>query len=344
MSLYDSVLRPLAFLFDPEQVHEAAMWMLSRGMIKAPVFEDPILEQTVFGVKFANPLGLAAGFDKNGKALNHWHQLGFGFVETGTITYHAQPGNPKPRMFRLPADKGLINRLGFNNEGARAIATRLAEAKSQIPLGVNLGKSKITELPNAPQDYQDSFRLIHKVGDYFVVNVSSPNTPGLRTLQEKKPLLEILSALREVNSEKPMFVKVAPDLELSALDDVVDVAHEAKLTGLIATNTTIGRDGLSHDPNQAGGLSGLPVQKKANEVLSHLYKACDKDLVLIGVGGIMSGADAYEKIRLGAHLCQLYTGWIYGGPTMIPAACQELASLMRRDGIKSLQELRGSAY
>ena len=344
MSLYDSVLRPAAFLFDPEKVHERVMWMLEKGLFRAPSFSDERLVQTLFGVKFDNPIGLAAGFDKNGRALNHWHQLGFGFVEAGTITYHAQPGNPKPRMFRLPTDKGLINRLGFNNEGARAVATRLAEAKCQVPLGVNLGKSKITELADAAKDYQDSFRLFYKFGDYFVVNVSSPNTPGLRTLQEKKPLLEILAALREVNAEKPLFVKVAPDLELSALDDVVEVAHEAKLTGLIATNTTIGREGLSRDPGQAGGLSGAPLKKKSNEVLSHLYQACDKSMTLIGVGGILSGADVYEKIRLGAHLCQLYTGWIYGGPTMIPAAAQELASLMSRDGVKSLSELRGSAH
>ena len=331
-------------MFDPEKVHEAAMWMLSRGLFRAPTFTDSRVEQTLFGVRFPNPIGLAAGFDKNGRALNHWHQLGFGFVEAGTVTYHAQPGNPKPRMFRLPADKALINRLGFNNDGARAIATRLAIAKSQVPLGVNLGKSKITELPDAAKDYQDSFRLLHKFGDYFVVNVSSPNTPGLRTLQEKQPLLEILAALREVNAEKPLFVKVAPDLELSALDDVVEVAHEAKLTGLIATNTTIGREGITHDPGQAGGLSGAPLFQRANQSLSHLYKNCDKSMILIGVGGIMSGADVYEKIRLGAHLCQLYTGWIFGGPTMIPAAAQELASLMSRDGVQSLAELRGSGH
>ncbi len=343
MSLYDSVIRPVAFMFDPERVHEAAMWMLERGLFKAPHFSDPKLEQTLFGVKFPNPLGLAAGFDKNGRALNHWHQLGFGYVEAGTITYHPQPGNPKPRMFRLPADKGLINRLGFNNEGARSAATKFGLAKPQIPMGINLGKSKITELADAPKDYQESFRLLHKLGDYFVVNVSSPNTPGLRSLQEKGPLMEILAAIREVNSEKPLFVKVAPDLEMSALDDVVEVAHEAKLTGLIATNTTLSREGLSFDPGQAGGLSGRPLFGKSNQFLSHLYRSCNREMILIGVGGIMSGADVYEKIRLGAHLCQIYTGWIYGGPDMIPGAMQELASLMNRDGVGSLAELRGSA-
>ncbi len=344
MSLYDSVLRPAAFLLDPEKVHEIAMWMLSRGLFRAPAFTDKRLEQTLFGVTFPNPLGLAAGFDKNGKALDHWHQMGFGFVEAGTVTQHAQPGNPKPRMFRLPADKALINRLGFNNDGARAIATRLAVAKSQIPLGVNLGKSKITDIADAASDYEASFRLLHKFGDYFAVNVSSPNTPGLRTLQEKGPLLEILASLREVNKEKPLFVKVAPDLEMSALADVIAVAHEAKLTGLIATNTTISRDGLSADPGQDGGLSGAPVLEKSNQFLAHLYKSCNPSIILIGVGGIMSGKDVYDKIRLGAHLCQIYTGWIYGGPAMVPAAMQELTSLMNRDAIQSLSQLRGTAH
>jgi dihydroorotate dehydrogenase len=343
MGLYDSLIRPAAFLVDPERVHEWVMGMLARGMFRAPAYDDPKLHQTLFGVEFPNPLGLAAGFDKNGVALSHWHQLGFGFVEAGTVTFHAQPGNPKPRMFRVPAAKALINRLGFNNEGARAIATKLAEAKPKIPVGVNLGKSKVTELASAARDYQDSFRLLHNFGDYFVVNVSSPNTPGLRSLQEKRPLLEILAALREVDAEKPMFVKVSPDLETTALDDVIDVAHEAKLTGLIATNTTLWRDEITEPVGQEGGLSGAPLFAKSNDVLSHLYRSCDKSMILIGVGGIMSGADVYEKIRCGAHLCQLYTGWIYGGPMMIPAACQELASHMSRDGVRSLGELRGSA-
>lgn len=343
MSLYESFLRPAAFLFDPEKVHELAMWALARGYFRAPAFSDPRLEQTLFGIKFPNPIGLAAGFDKNAWALDHWHLLGFGFVEAGTVTYYPQSGNPKPRMFRLPKDKALINRLGFNNDGARVVATRLAVARPQIPLGVNLGKSKVTELADASKDYRESFRLLYKNGDYFVVNVSSPNTPGLRTLQEKGPLLEILSALREVDPNKPIFVKVAPDLEPSALDDVVDVAHQTKLTGLIATNTTVSREGIKRDPGQEGGLSGAPLLAKSNELLSHLYRACDHSMILIGVGGIMSGADVYEKIRKGAHLCQLYTGWIYGGPTLIPAANQELASLMSRDGVKSLAELRGTA-
>jgi dihydroorotate dehydrogenase len=210
-------------------------------------------------------------------------------------------------------------------------------------LGINLGKSKITPLEEAARDYQESFRLLHKLGGYFVVNVSSPNTPGLRTLQDKSALTEILAALREVDATRPMFVKVAPDLELAALDEVLEVAVEANLTGLIATNTTIARDMLRVDPNQIGGLSGQPVREKSNATLRHLAGHAPKEMILIGVGGIMSGADLYEKIRLGAHLCQVYTGWIYGGPGMIPQTLREFVSLMERDGVKSLGELRGSA-
>jgi dihydroorotate dehydrogenase len=346
MSLYESVLRPMMFQLDPEAAHETAMRFLRAGVLKARHFEYPTLEQTLFGVHFANPLGLAAGFDKNALVLDHWHQLGFGFVECGTVTYHPQPGNDKPRMFRLPQHKAIINRLGFNNEGARAAATRLAEAKPKVPVGVNLGKSKITEVADAAKDYQESFRLLHKFGDYFVVNVSSPNTPGLRSLQEKGPLLEILQALREVDDQRPLFVKVAPDLELSALDDVVDVAKQTKLTGIIATNTTISRVDLPPDArnvSEAGGLSGAPLRTLSNQALRHLYHASGKDMILMGVGGIFNGDDLFEKIALGAHLCQTYTGWVYGGPHMVPDSLKGLVARMAREGIKTLDELRGSA-
>lgn len=320
------------------------MMVLHRGWVKARDFHHPILEQEYFGVKFKNPLGLAAGFDKNALVLNHWHQLGFGFVEIGTITWHPQPGNPKPRMFRIPSHQGLINRLGFNNQGAREISSRLAASKPQIPVGVNLGKSKITELADAPKDYQDSYRLLNKNGSYFVVNVSSPNTPGLRNLQEKGPLIEIIQAIREVNPDRPLFVKVAPDLEFPALDEVLQVAQDMKITGLIATNTTISRDILPpNTPNrdETGGLSGQPVKQRADEVLAHLAKN-SKDLTLIGVGGIFDGQDLYDKIARGAHLCQIYTGWIYGGPHTVPNILEEFVGILQRDGIKSLEELRGS--
>lgn len=341
MGFYAAVVRPLLFLLPPETAHRLGMAVLARGWLRAPAFSDPVLEQELFGVRFPNPLGLAAGFDKNAEAVSHWGQLGFGFAEIGTVTYRAQPGNPPPRLFRLPADRALINRTGFNNDGARAIATRLASARPALPIGVNLGKSKDTPLEAAAQDYAESFKLLRSFGAYFVVNVSSPNTQGLRTLQEKGPLLEIVGALRAVDPDRPTFVKVAPDLETEALDEVVEVVHEARLTGIVGTNTTIRREGLTFAPEEEGGLSGEPLRKRSNEILAHLYRSCDRSVVLIGVGGIFDGSDLYQKIACGAHLCQVYTGWVYGGPGMVPAALRTLVDLMRRDGVGSLAELRG---
>lgn len=342
MGLYESLARPLAFRIDPETVHDLAMKGLKAGLFRAPEFSDPILHSEQFGVQFPNPVGLAAGFDKNGVALDRWRALGFGFVEAGTVTYHPQPGNPKPRMFRVPEAQGIINRMGFNNAGAGALAERVAAAQPGIPLGINLGKSKITELADAPKDYAESFRLLHAQGDYFVVNVSSPNTPGLRALQDANALREILAAMREVDATRPLFVKVAPDLTLEALDELVAVAVETNLTGLIATNTTISRDMLPRDPGETGGLSGRPVQEMADQALAHLYRSCPKEMILIGVGGIMNGDDAYRKIQLGAHLVQLYTGWIYGGPTLVPQINRRLADLLQRDGFPSLDAARGT--
>ena len=346
MSFYSSVVRPLMFLLPAETAHNLAMSVLRRGWIKAREFHHPVLEQEVFGVKFKNPVGLAAGFDKHALALNHWHRLGFGFAELGTVTWHPQPGNPKPRLFRLPTQRALINRFGFNNDGARMISTRLAEAKAPIPIGVNLGKSKITELADAAKDYQDSFRLLQRFGSYFVVNVSSPNTPGLRSLQEKGPLLEILRAMKEVDTAKPLFIKVAPDLEYDALDELVEVAHEAQITGIIATNTTISREDVpAGTPNrdEGGGLSGAPLKDRADMVLRHIAKQCGKEMVLVGVGGITCPQDIFDKIALGAHLTQVYSGWVYGGPHFVPDLLEGFVSLLDRHGIKSLDELRGSA-
>jgi dihydroorotate dehydrogenase len=344
MGVYDAALRPLLFRMDPESVHELAFKALEKGAVSVKPFESPLLEQEFFGYHFDNPLGLAAGFDKNARAVPHWHKLGFGFVEVGTITCLAQPGNPKPRLFRLPEDKALINRMGFNNDGAETVAKRLEGVHSQIPLGINLGKSKITPLEEAPLDYQNSFRQLQNHGAYFVVNVSSPNTPGLRSLQERVPLGEIFCAIREIDATKPLFVKVAPDLEFDALDEVIEVAATYNLTGIIATNTTISRDAIPKgrkNRDEAGGLSGAPLKKRSNEVLAHLYKAADKDMILIGVGGVFTGDDLYEKLGLGAHLCQLYTGWIYGGPQMVPDCLRTLATRMEKEGIKTLAELRG---
>ena len=346
MGLYDAAIRPLLFRMDPESAHDFAFRYLEKGLVSVRPLESPLLEQTLFGVQFKNPLGLGAGFDKNARAVSHWHKLGFGFVEVGTVTWHAQPGNPKPRLFRLPEDKALINRMGFNNDGAERVAERLRGSLPRVALGINLGKSKITELNDAPNDYRQSFNALKDFGDYFVINVSSPNTPGLRSLQERGPLAEIFSAVREVDSQKPLFVKVAPDLEFDALDEVVAVAREHNLAGIIATNTTISRDAIPRghkNRDEAGGLSGEPLKSRSNEVLKHLYKACGKDMVLIGIGGIFNGDDLYEKIALGAHLCQVYTGWIYGGPQMVPRSLRQLAGRLEKEGIKSIAELRGSS-
>ncbi len=345
MGFYQAALRPLLFRMDPEAAHDLAFKALERGALSARTFEDELLEQDLFGYHFPNPIGLGAGFDKNARAVSHWHKLGFGFAEVGTVTWHAQPGNPKPRLFRLPEDRALINRMGFNNDGAEAVSNRLKAQSSHIPLGINLGKSKVTELPDAPSDYQNSFRQLKDFGAYFVVNVSSPNTPGLRSLQERGPLGEIIAALKEIDNEKPLFVKVAPDLEFDALDQLIEVARDFRLTGIIATNTTISRDAIPEgraNREEAGGLSGLPLKKRSNEVLAHLYRACGNDMILIGVGGIFTGDDLYEKIALGAHLCQVYTGWIYGGPQMVPRTLQQCCERMQREGV-TLKMLRGSS-
>lgn len=342
MGLYESVVRPLVFRLEPEFVHDAAMTCLRAGLIRTREVLSPLLQQELFGVMFRNPIGLAAGFDKNAAALNAWGDLGFGHVEIGTVTYRAQPGNPKPRLFRLPADLALINRMGFNNDGAETIASRL-EDSGAIPIGVNLGKSRIAAIENAVEDYAASYRLLHRYGAYAVVNVSSPNTPGLRRLQDRKPLTDIIQALMEIDPSKPLLVKVAPDLEPHALDEVVDVALQTGCQGLIATNTTLERTGLTHDPNEEGGLSGAPLAARSDAVLSHLAKASQGKLVLIGTGGIFTGDDLYRKISLGAHLGQIYTGWVYGGPSTIPRMLEQLVGRMQREGIMNLAELRGSA-
>lgn len=343
MGLYDSILKPTLFQFDPERAHETAMGLLKRGILKTKCFTHPALRQTVFGTTFNNPLGLAAGFDKNGIALDHWHQLGFGFVEVGTITAKPQPGNEKPRMFRLPKDEAIINRLGFNNDGARAIAMRIAESMPQIPLGINLGKSKVTPIEDAASDYAASFRLVHRYGNYFVINVSSPNTPGLRELQVRSHLKGIIEEMKAIDAERPILVKVAPDMDFPALDEIIGLIHETGLAGIVATNTTIGRPGLLTKIDESGGLSGKPLRNLATQFIRHLYKSCDKNMILIGVGGIMNGDDLYDRLASGAHLCQTYTGWVYGGPQMVPTALERVVELMKERGQTSLAEVRGSA-
>ncbi len=343
MGFWESFLRPALFRLDPEMVHEWGIELVASGVVRAAPFSNPRLGQTLCGLRFENPLGLAAGFDKNARCVERWGGLGFGFAEVGTATFHPQPGNDPPRLFRLPADRALINRLGFNNQGASSIAARLAEARPELPIGVNLGKSKSAELRNAAKDYRKSFELLKDRADYFVVNVSSPNTPGLRELQERGPLLEILAGLKNADAQRPLFVKVSPDLGTPALDAVVEVAHEAGIAGLVATNTTTSREHLGRDPGLQGGLSGAPLREPSNQVLAHLSRSCDPTMVLIGVGGIFSGDDLFEKISLGAHLCQVYTGWIYGGPGMVPRALRRLCALLNERGIAGPDELRGSA-
>lgn len=342
MSLYKSVLRPLLFLLNPEIVHNLSMGLISRGILKGPTFHDPILEQELFGVKFKNPLGLAAGFDKSAVALDYWEDFGFGHVEIGTVTPKAQKGNEKPRLFRLLKDQALVNRMGFNNDGARTVAHRLAAAKPSIPYGVNIGKGMDTPLESAADDYREAFRQLKSFGAFAVINVSSPNTPGLRTLHDKGPLLAILGEMKALDPAKPIFIKVSPDLGPEALDEVVKVALEGGAAGLIATNTTVLRTNLREDPHEVGGLSGAPLRELSSQTLKHLYRKAGDKLILIGVGGIFDGQDLYDKIASGAHLCQVYTGWIYEGPAMAATALEQFVGIMRVNGVKSLEELRGS--
>lgn len=338
MSFYE-LLRPVLFSLDPEAVHERVLHLISTGLLSARPFHDERLTVTIGDMTFPNPIGLAAGFDKNAIALAQWPHFGFGYVEIGTVTALAQKGNPKPRMHRYPADKALINRLGFNNEGAEKVAERLAKTpKLAIPLGVNLGKSKATPLARAAEDYGTSMRHLAPFGDYFVVNVSSPNTPGLRTLQDKDALGEILSAVRTENKRnRPVLVKVAPDLTESALEELLTVAIDQRAAGLIATNTTLSREGLSGDgPFPAGGLSGKPVFQRSTEILRFLAARAPKEMILVGTGGIFTADDAWAKLEAGANLCQLYTGWVYGGPDLVPEINAELVAKLGKRNLAGL--------
>lgn len=339
MSLYDAI-RPLAFMLEPELAHNLGMQAIERGWVTSRRFEHPILEQRLFGQRFSNPIGLAAGFDKNGVAVKAWHRFGFGFVEIGTVTARPQSGNPKPRLFRFPEDQAIVNRMGFNNDGCVAVGDRLVGLDARIPLGINIGKSKVTPIERALDDYLESFTQLAPFGNYFVVNVSSPNTPGLRSLQERTPLTNILLALRGYAPGKPIFVKIAPDLEEQALGEVLEVVLEVGITGIIATNTTITRDGLSRPFEGPGGLSGAPLKAKAEATLRFLAQRAPSHLTLIGVGGIFTADDVYDRIRAGAHLVQMYTGWVYGGPEVVPDVLEDLVGRMEREGIRSLEELR----
>ena len=340
--MYKFLIRPFLFLFDPESVHHFSFRMLGLAfslpgirqfMTAAFSYRHPQLEKEVFGLTFRNPLGLAAGFDKDARLAEHWHRLGFGFVEIGTITPRPQAGNPRKRLFRLPADKALINRMGFNNGGVEAAVKRLSSINREgIIIGANIGKNKDTPNEKASDDYVICFEKLFPFVDYFVVNVSSPNTPGLRDLQEKEPLTRLLLRLQELNQQqekpKPLLLKIAPDLTDPQLDDIIAVALAAQLDGLIANNTTISREGLKTPTEKveaigAGGLSGAPEKARSQEVCEYLHQKAP-DIPLIGVGGIMNGKDAVERLKGGATLVQSYTGFIYGGPAFAKRVCKVL--------------------
>ncbi|QCH14747.1 quinone-dependent dihydroorotate dehydrogenase [Synechococcus sp. CB0101] len=318
---------------------------------------DLRLEQTLFGCRFRNPVGLAAGFDKNAVAAGIWHLFGFGFAEVGTITWHAQTGNPKPRLFRLAAERAALNRMGFNNSGALA-ARRTLERQSLPPvgqrpavLGINLGKSKVTPLEQAPDDYASSLELLAPLADYAVINVSSPNTPGLRELQDDAQLRRLVERLRRLPACPPLLVKIAPDLEDEAIDAIARLAYEEGLAGVIAVNTSLNRLGLEQRriaqtgrtlAEEAGGLSGAPLRARALEVLRRLRAVAGPGLPLIGVGGIDSPESAWERISAGASLVQLYTGWIYEGPQLVPSILEGLVQQLDRHGFRSISEAVGS--
>lgn len=321
---YKTLLRPLLFSFDPEFVHHLAIWTLEHfGSAMKPLrpADDPRNERTVFGVKFPNPVGLAAGMDKNAVALPAWEALGFGFVEVGTITGRPQPGNPKPRIFRVPESQAIINRLGFNNEGCDLVSDRLRLLREsggwpRVPVGINIGKSKVTPLDEAVADYLLSFERLQHLGDYFVLNVSSPNTPGLRQLQDRSSLEQLIRAIQERNSDgRPLLVKIAPDLEFDAIEDILALSHETELAGIIATNTTLDHSSIPPSRHTQGGLSGAPLKARSTEIVRFITSRTS--LPVIAVGGIMSADDAMEKFDAGAALVQLYTGFIYEGPELV---------------------------
>ena len=330
---------------DPERVHHLTLlalttlcrapWLLNL----IPRLSDQRLAKEVFGIHFPNPIGLAAGFDKNGVALAAWEALGFGFVEVGTVTAHAQPGNPVPRIFRIPEMEAVINRLGFNNEGAEKIGGRLERLRQsacwpEIPVGINIGKTMSVPLEEAADDYLKSFHRFKGIGDYFVLNVSSPNTPGLRKLQEKRAIGELFQVIQQHNPGKPVLVKIAPDLTREQVDEIVALAHEHQLAGIIATNTTTDQQAIPEGMRRPGGLSGKPLRTRSLEILRHIRR--QSALPVISVGGIMNAEDARERFEAGAELIQLYTGFVYRGPHLVREIGGNLVSLHRSQISKDL--------
>ncbi len=328
--MYKSIIRSILFCFDPEKVHYFT-FSLIRNISKLPglksvfknlyLVENKVLERELFGLKFKNPVGLAAGFDKDAKLYNELSNFGFGFIEIGTLTPKPQDGNPKKRLFRLKEDSAIINRMGFNNDGVEVAVERLKK-NSGVLIGGNIGKNKMTPNENAVDDYEICFNALFDYVDYFVVNVSSPNTPNLRALQDKEPLTNLLKALQVLNFQKPkikpILLKIAPDLTDEQLLDIIDIVSTTKIDGVIATNTTISREGLkSNNKAELGGLSGKPLANRSTEVIRFLAEKSNKAFPIIGVGGIHSSQDAIEKLEAGADLVQLYTGFVYEGPKLI---------------------------
>ena len=340
--MYKVIVKPIFFLFQPERIHHIVFKTI-KFLCKIPgvpaliksiyVVNDKRLERKLFGLTFPNPVGLAAGFDKDAKLYDELGYYGFGFIEIGTLTPKAQPGNEAPRMFRLPEDEALINRMGFNNGGVDAAVERLKKRKTKIIIGGNIGKNKVTPNEEAVSDYEKCFEALFDHVDYFVVNVSSPNTPGLRELQDKEPLTKLLTRVKELNSKKKnpksILLKIAPDLTNEQLDDIIVIVKETKIDGVIATNTTISREGLKTQDTRlktigAGGLSGKPLTQRSVEVVKYLSEKSNKAFPIIGVGGIYTGKDAIEMLNAGASLVQIYTGFIYEGPGIAKKICKKL--------------------
>ena len=341
--MYKLLIRPLLFWFDPEEVHYFTFSAI-RFISKIPGFssifraiyaiEDKRLETEVFGLKFKNPVGLAAGFDKDAVLYNELSNFGFGFIEIGTLTPKAQDGNPKKRLFRLKQDAAIINRMGFNNKGIQAAIEKLKQNKGVL-IGGNIGKNKLTPNENAADDYVICFEALYDYVDYFVVNVSSPNTPNLRELQEKEPLTKLLQTLQDLNlarpKQKPILLKIAPDLTDEQLLDIIDIVNTTKIAGVIATNTTISREGLqSENKAEVGGLSGKPLTSRSTEVIRFLSQKSNKSFPIIGVGGIHSAQEAIDKLEAGASLIQLYTGFIYEGPALVKAINKKILESVTR--------------
>ena len=336
MSLYRAIIKPIFFSFDPETIHHFVFNLLKISskipgvsLIIKSIYKisDKQLETEVFGLKFSNPVGLAAGFDKDAKLFNELGNFGFGFIEIGTLTPKGQSGNPKPRLFRISEDEGLINRMGFNNNGVSAAVKRLKKRKTNIILGGNIGKNTDTEADKTEDDYIEVFNELFDYVDYFVVNVSCPNVGNLTKLQEKAPLMKLMRRISEINNSKvkskPLLLKIAPDLSEQELDDVIDIIKTLKLDGVVAANTSVNRTGLKTQSDRLeeigwpGGLSGKPVRKRSTKVIEYLYKNLGDEFPIIGVGGIHSEADAIEKLKAGAKLVQIYTGFIYEGPGLV---------------------------